>query len=74
MLAIPCYAIAPVKDQPKRTVGHPTRIPGRKREALIRARVFPETVAILRQAAGGSDKVPTLLDELAQIIARLKEL
>jgi hypothetical protein len=69
-----CYAITPVTAQVKRTVGHPTRIPGKKRAGLIRARVLPETEAIFTLAAGGSDKVPTLLDELAQIIARLKEL
>lgn len=53
--------------------GRPARIPGLPRSALIRARVLPQTADILKRAAGGSRGVPTLLDEIAQIIAHLRD-
>ena len=35
--------------------------------------MLPETEAILKRAAGGSNHVPTLLDEVARIIGQLKD-
>jgi len=59
--------------QPNSGPGPPTKDPsGKKRDGRISARVLPETEEIFKLAAGG--KLPELLDELAQIVARIKGL
>lgn len=66
---------SPLAKQPKAGPGPPTKDPeGRKREGRISARVLPETAEIFALAAGGKENVPTFLDELARIVARIKGL
>lgn len=55
--------------------GRPTKDPdGRKRTGRISERVLPETEEIFVAAAGGKEQVATLLDEIAKIVARIKDL
>jgi hypothetical protein len=65
--------MVPLSGNKKSAAGRKPRTEGIPRTGLIRARVLPRTEEIFLKAAGSSEGIPPLLDEIAKILGNLKD-